>query len=167
MKSPIREGCNNLLRYHTGTIFLGSFISTIFKLVYEALEQLRAQNESNMPMFALFALVDYLVTICSGFWSVISTNAYYITVIQGFPFCKAGKRAYLLLKFNESLMVFLTADLIKFMCIIFIAFVSCVIASFFFHQSSLQDFWPSLAACLAISLAIPETFVDAYKVCRK
>uniref|UniRef100_A0A182NLI3 Choline transporter-like protein n=1 Tax=Anopheles dirus TaxID=7168 RepID=A0A182NLI3_9DIPT len=105
--SPIGRSYCNLLRYHLGTVALGSFVIALVQLLRTLLKLLMhsVRNPQNRVTSFLFDCCQCCLQCFERFLQYLTRNAYILTAMHGDPFCRAGKNAFRLLT-NNALRVF-------------------------------------------------------------
>lgn len=102
LDTPVIESAGNLIRFHLGSVALGSFlIATVqfFRILMKLLEKCLRNREGK--------IVNCLLKCChcclycfEKILKYLTRNAYIEVAIFGHPFCKAGQQAYKLLTSN-------------------------------------------------------------------
>ncbi|XP_058055555.1 choline transporter-like protein 1 [Anopheles bellator] len=105
--SPIGRSYGNLLRYHLGTVALGSFIIALVQFLRTLLKLLMhsVRNPQNRVTGFIFDCCQCCLQCFERFLQYLTRNAYILTAMHGDPFCRAGKNAFRLLT-NNALRVF-------------------------------------------------------------
>ncbi|XP_044756921.1 choline transporter-like protein 1 [Coccinella septempunctata] len=95
LDSPLWTSFVNFIKFHLGTVLIGSLILTIVKIIRMILRALSSNNRTR-----------WLVECCCGeliaFLKLFSNNAYIQTAMHGQSFFKSGKRAVMLLVSNAE-----------------------------------------------------------------
>ena len=93
---PIGRAMKNLICYHLGTVLFGSFIIALIKLARSILayidRTLRARN-NKVVKYVLLCLACCLWCF-EKFMKFVNRNAYIMTAIHGYSFCKAAWAAF-------------------------------------------------------------------------
>uniref|UniRef100_A0A182VRR9 Choline transporter-like protein n=1 Tax=Anopheles minimus TaxID=112268 RepID=A0A182VRR9_9DIPT len=107
LSNPIGRSYCNLLRYHLGTVALGSFIIAVVQFLRTMLKLLMhtVRNPQNRVTSFLFDCCQCCLQCFERFLQYLTRNAYILTAMHGDPFCLAGKNAFRLLT-NNALRVF-------------------------------------------------------------
>ncbi|ETN64441.1 ctl transporter [Anopheles darlingi] len=100
--SPIGRAYGNLLRYHLGTVALGSFVIALVQFLRMMLKLLMhsVRNPQNRVTNCLFDCCQCCLRCFERFLQYLTRNAYILTAMHGDPFCRAGQHAFRLLTSN-------------------------------------------------------------------
>lgn len=97
LNSPIRRSIGNLICRHIGTVALGSFLITLFKLprliIQQITSRLRQYENSRLAKTALEAC-SCCLWLVERFLSYLSRNAYTVVVIEQTEFCTSARLAF-------------------------------------------------------------------------
>ncbi|XP_040155385.1 choline transporter-like protein 1 isoform X1 [Anopheles arabiensis] len=107
LSNPIGRSYCNLLRYHLGTVALGSFVIALVQFLRAMLKLLMhsVRNPQNRVTSFLFDCCQCCLQCFERFLQYLTRNAYILTAMHGDPFCQAGRNAFRLLT-NNALRVF-------------------------------------------------------------
>ena len=102
---PVVDAARKALRYHAGTVALGSCVITLFKALRFALGFLQKKckacvNSSNATLKVACCCVRCCLACFEKFLKYLSRNAYAQTMIAGTNFCASAARAVDLLSAN-------------------------------------------------------------------
>ncbi|KNC49936.1 solute carrier family 44 [Thecamonas trahens ATCC 50062] len=99
---PILRSLKRTLRYHTGSVALGSLIIAIVQFIRVCIEYVRMQLKGKDNDFVRFLLrcLAYLFACLDRFLRFISRNAYIQIAIYGESFCTSAREAFALLMRN-------------------------------------------------------------------
>ncbi|CAH1119851.1 unnamed protein product [Phaedon cochleariae] len=105
-KSEVRlsamQSAGNLIRYHLGSIALGSFIVALvqfLRVILKAIEKYLGKRQGKCVNCAL-KFCQCCLYCFEKILKYLSRNAYIEVAINGYPFCKAGRQAFKLLSSN-------------------------------------------------------------------
>lgn len=97
LNSPIIKSIGELFCHHLGSVALGSFLITLFKLprlvIQQITSRLRQHDESRLARSALQACSCCLYVV-ERFLSYLSRNAYTVIVIERTDFCTGARLAF-------------------------------------------------------------------------
>ena len=101
LKLPILGSFKRLVIYHLGTVAFGSFIIALVQLVRMILayieRKLAKRTNACGPLLKCCQCVLWCFEKCLKF---LNRNAYIMTAIYGYNFCKAAQKAFSLLTSN-------------------------------------------------------------------
>uniref|UniRef100_A0A182XV08 Choline transporter-like protein n=1 Tax=Anopheles stephensi TaxID=30069 RepID=A0A182XV08_ANOST len=102
LSNPIGRSYCNLLRYHLGTVALGSFVIALVQFLRTMLKLLMhsVRNPQNRITSFLFDCCQCCLQCFERFLQYLTRNAYILTAMHGDPFCQAGRNAFRLLTSN-------------------------------------------------------------------
>nr|CAD7394408.1 unnamed protein product [Timema cristinae] len=102
LDSPILKSFKNLVRYHLGTVAMGSLLIALVQMVRVVLTfvQNRLKGYDNSVTRCMFKCCQCCLYLLEKFLKFFTRNAYIQTAIHGSSFCKSGKQAFSLLSAN-------------------------------------------------------------------
>jgi solute carrier family 44 (choline transporter-like protein), member 1 len=102
LHSPIFTTFNHLVRFHLGSVCMGSMLITLVKILQMIVKAIQKQaNESQNPAaICLAACIAYLVQLLEELLQYLLRNAYIIVAKDGTPLIESGRKAFGLLKRN-------------------------------------------------------------------
>nr|CAD7194963.1 unnamed protein product [Timema douglasi] len=102
LDSPILKSFKNLVRYHLGTVAMGSLLIALVQMVRVVLTfvQNRLKGYDNSVTRCLFKCCQCCLYLLEKFLKFFTRNAYIQTAIHGSSFCRSGKQAFSLLSAN-------------------------------------------------------------------
>ncbi|KXJ82113.1 hypothetical protein RP20_CCG015664 [Aedes albopictus] len=129
--SPILKSFGNLLRYHMGTVALGSFIIAVVQFLRAVLKVVMyyVRERQNRLTNCMFECCKCCLQCFEKFLQYLTRNAYIMTAMHGDPFCRAGKNAFRLLT-NNALRVFAinsVGDFVLVLAKVFVVVVTCLV----------------------------------------
>ncbi|XP_029841006.2 choline transporter-like protein 1 isoform X2 [Ixodes scapularis] len=99
--SPICTSGHYLLRYHLGSVLLGSFLVALVKLLRALLKWIEKQLSGRFSSCKVLLKVCQVCLCCfERFLKFLNRNAFILVAIHGYPFCKAAREAFSLLSKN-------------------------------------------------------------------
>ncbi|XP_055609417.1 choline transporter-like protein 1 [Uranotaenia lowii] len=129
--SPILKSFGNLVRYHMGTVALGSFIIAVVQFLRAILKLVMyyTRDHQNRVTACIFECCQCCLKCFEQFLQYLTRNAYIMTAMHGDPFCTGGKNAFRLLSSN-ALRVFAinsVGDFVLILSKVFVVVVTCLI----------------------------------------
>lgn len=95
--SPVLGSIMTTVKYHLGTVALGSLIVTLFVIIKSLIKgAIKSLTKGDNGGFAVFikCCVNWCLETLEDLLKYFTRNAYIITAIYGYPFCQSGKRAF-------------------------------------------------------------------------
>lgn len=132
-----------VMRYHLGTLALGSLIITICRMIRLVLEYIdrKLKKYDNEFTRAIMCLLKCFFWCLEKFLKFLNTNAYIMCAIHGKNFCRSAKDAFFLLMRN-ILRVFVldkVTDFLFFLSTLLLSFgAGAATYYFFYHQKQLK-----------------------------
>ncbi|XP_037042642.1 choline transporter-like protein 1 [Bradysia coprophila] len=127
LNSPIATSLLNLVKYHLGTVALGSLLIAIVQLVRAILkwvEYLTADAQNRVTQ-TLYCCCQCCLSVFENFLQYLTRNAYVETALFGYSFCTAGNKAFKILSSN-ALRVFAINSVGDFVLLLGKAFVVAI-----------------------------------------
>lgn len=102
LESPISRSFWYLIRYHLGSIALGSFLIAVVQIVRTLLKALQyfVNNPENKITTCLFNSCQCCLACFERFLQYLTRNAYIEVAMCGYSFCEGGQKAFGLLSNN-------------------------------------------------------------------
>ena len=93
--SPLKTSLGRILRFHLGSIALGSLILAVIQFIRLVLNymQKKAEESKNTVLLRILKALDYYVRCIEGVVKTVSRNAYILVAIHGSSFCASARRA--------------------------------------------------------------------------
>ncbi|XP_076319239.1 choline transporter-like protein 1 [Tachypleus tridentatus] len=99
--TPIATSFYNLVRYHLGSVALGSFLVAILKLIRAIFKKIERQMKEHPTWCTTFIQCCSCCLWCfEKFLVFLNRNAFIEVAIYGYSFCKAAQKAFHLLSNN-------------------------------------------------------------------
>eukprot|EP00054_Salpingoeca_dolichothecata_P026510 m.189895 g.189895 ORF g.189895 m.189895 type:complete len:667 (+) comp25677_c0_seq7:74-2074(+) len=169
VRLPFLRSLYRLLRYHLGSVALGSLIIAIIQFARAILAYVQKKTKNKTG-----ALVQYfLKCIACCLWcfekcmKFINKNAYIEIAIYGYSFCHAARRAFFLLLTNILRVAALNGIgvLVLFLCKLCVIFLTAIIAVVWLRDDDeLHYYGLVLLVIIVFSYLIADTFFDVYKM---
>ncbi|KAL0045810.1 hypothetical protein WJX82_005374 [Trebouxia sp. C0006] len=106
---PVLHAIRTTLRYHLGSIALGSFIIAVIQFIRAMLEyvdrQMKAANPGNVVMIYLMACIKCFMWYVQKVMQFINRNAYIVVAVKGTGYCTSAGRAIKLIVNNALRLV--------------------------------------------------------------
>uniref|UniRef100_A0A1B6DF63 Choline transporter-like protein n=1 Tax=Clastoptera arizonana TaxID=38151 RepID=A0A1B6DF63_9HEMI len=171
-KPPVWTSFRHLLSYHLGSMALGSFLITLFKVprliltyIYLKLKR-RSENESQCAKCALSSCICCFYCL-EKFIRYLNHNAYTVVAMQGINFCPAASRAWNVLASNALKLATLNSvgDFILFLGKVTVtAITGCVGLYLFKHDPQLHLYAaPTLVVCF-FAFFISHSVISLYEI---
>ncbi|XP_069795511.1 choline transporter-like protein 5 isoform X2 [Narcine bancroftii] len=175
---PLFASFARSLRYHTGSLALGSLILALVQMIRVVLEYLDNKLKGAQNQFAKFLLccLKCCFWCLEKFIKLLNRNAYIMIAIYGKNFCTSAKEAFFLLMRNVVRVAVLdkVTDFLLFLGKLLIVGGVGVLAFFFFTRRitivageapSLNYYWVPLATVIFGSYLIAHGFFSVYAMC--
>jgi hypothetical protein len=100
--SSVKWAFNTALIYHAGTAAFGSLIIAVIKTIRAVVTYLqrKASKSKNKIMVYVLCMIQCMLWCLEKFMKFISKNAYIMTAIYGYSFCKSTRKAFFVLLRN-------------------------------------------------------------------
>lgn len=157
LDSPLRTSFLNFLKFHLGTVLVGSLIITIVDILRMVLRGLAANSRTRW-------LVDCCCSQIIAFLKLFSKNAYIQTALHGQPFFESGKRAVKLFVSNVENVVALNS-IGNFVIILaqLLLMVVCSAAGFFIAKVSGNPYWTAIGViCCFLAISMVSMFFNIF-----
>lgn len=132
MDSPVWTTFSHLVRFHLGSVCLGSMIITIVKILRIMADALRnnAREGGNVIVICIACCLAYLLELAETFLKYLIKNAYIIVAKDGTPLFESGRKAFDLIFDNLMDVLALNefGDLVLVMARLFIVVISTLVA---------------------------------------
>lgn len=99
---PLSNSLSRTFKYHLGTIAFGSLIITIIRIIRKLLDMLEDSLKKSDSGFAriLVSCLECLFDWLERVMKFINRNAYILTAVHGYNFCKGAREAFSLIMRN-------------------------------------------------------------------
>ena len=105
-KSPIRRSIHRAVRYHVGSIALGSFIVAVVQFIRAVLQYIdqktKKMQEGNPILKYVMCCVKYCMWYLEKVLKYINRNAYILVAVKGYSYCYSAIHAIKLLIMNMA-----------------------------------------------------------------
>ncbi|XP_031755703.1 choline transporter-like protein 5 isoform X3 [Xenopus tropicalis] len=175
---PLFSSFGRAIRYHTGSLALGSLILALVQFIRIILEYLDHKLKASQNSFAKFILccLKCCFWCLEKFIKFMNRNAYIMIAIYGKNFCTSAKDAFFLLMRNVIRVAVLdkVTDFLLFLGKVFVTGSVGVLAFFFFTRKipvltdeapALNYYWVPLLTVLIGSYLIAHGFFSVYAMC--
>ncbi|XP_063284008.1 choline transporter-like protein 5 isoform X4 [Pelobates fuscus] len=175
---PLFSSFGRAIRYHTGSLALGSLILALVQFIRIVLEYLDHKLKAAQNSFAKFLLccLKCCFWCLEKFIKFINRNAYIMIAIYGKNFCTSARDAFFLLMRNIVRVAVLdkVTDFLLFLGKLLVAGSVGVLAFFFFSRRipgisseapNLNYYWVPLLTVIVGSYLIAHGFFSVYAMC--
>ncbi|KAG9333788.1 hypothetical protein JZ751_010132, partial [Albula glossodonta] len=175
---PLFSSFSRAIRYHTGSLALGSLILAVVQVIRIILEYLHHKLKGAENSFAQFLLccLKCCFWCLENFIKFMNRNAYIMIAIYGKNFCSSAREAFFLLMRNVLRVAVLdrVTDFLLFLGKVLVAGSVGVLAFFFFtckipiiqqEVPSLNYYWIPLLTVIFGSYLIAHGFFSTYAMC--
>ncbi|CRK86752.1 CLUMA_CG000584, isoform A [Clunio marinus] len=102
LNSPIKRAFSHLLRFHIGSVCLGSILLTIVKIIRIIAERINKSAKNSQSEFIQIAALCFICIVAQLeiFFQYLVRNGYIIVALDGTPLFDSGKKAFELMKKN-------------------------------------------------------------------
>lgn len=96
LDSPIMTTFSHLLKFHLGSVCLGSMILTLVKIIKMIVSAIKQQlrKSDNIAAQCLACFCEWVIEQVDRFLQYLARNAYIIVAKDGTPFFQSGRRAF-------------------------------------------------------------------------
>ncbi|RKP20297.1 DUF580-domain-containing protein [Rozella allomycis CSF55] len=158
------------LRYHLGSLALGSLILAIIQTIQFILYQLEKKVKNSQNKFAKYVLrcLQCLFFCLERFIRFLNKNAYIEIAVYGYSFCKAARVAFELLLRNAFRVAIIDkiGDFILFLGILLISGLSTIVGMFLLQTySDIAEFYVApLIIIFILSFYIASLFTSVFEM---
>lgn len=168
-KSPVRKAFGNVLRYHAGSLALGSFIIASIKMIRFCLKYSEKQlkKSNNIVARKILLWLNCCFAIVEKVLKFLNRNAYIEIAVYGYSFCKAAKRAFELITRNvlRVAAVNLIGDFLLFVGKCMIATMTGVVCAVFLRYVDDLSYYMTICWMTTMfAYFIAQSFMDTYEM---
>ncbi|KAL7017438.1 hypothetical protein ACKWTF_010379 [Chironomus riparius] len=165
--SPIQKTFLHLVRFHLGSICLGSILlllMKILKLIVDGIKQ-QTSNSTSFTAQCLGCLCSCLIEKLDQFLQYLMRNAYIIMAKDGTPFFESGKRAFNLIFRNLKNVLALNnfGDLVLFMGRLFVVLIAGLCGYALMSESGVNIIFPMILAII-FAYFIANCFISVFEM---
>eukprot|EP00004_Rigifila_ramosa_P018987 TRINITY_DN4792_c0_g1_i2.p1 TRINITY_DN4792_c0_g1~~TRINITY_DN4792_c0_g1_i2.p1 ORF type:complete len:603 (+),score=162.94 TRINITY_DN4792_c0_g1_i2:132-1940(+) len=172
--SPVSSALVRTLRYHSGSLALGSLVLAIVQFIRAALhyvsEKTKQEQEENFLLKIVCSCAKCLAACFERFIQFLNENAYIEIAVYGYSFCESSRRAFSLLLRNILRVATINTigDFLLFLGKIFIGFLCSLIAFWILQENEGNNgvqnpLWPCLIVFL-VSFSIGSVFMSVMEM---
>ncbi|XP_050517151.1 choline transporter-like protein 1 isoform X1 [Diabrotica virgifera virgifera] len=167
--TPFIASASNLIRYHLGSVALGSFlIATVqfMRVILKLVEKYLNKKQGKC--------IDCLLKCChcclycfEKILKYLSRNAYIEVAIFGYPFCRAGQQAFKLLSSNVLRVAAINSvgDFVLFLGKVVVVIATVLIGiRMLEHKDGLQHMWVPIALSGLFAYFVAHCFMTVYEM---
>lgn len=144
LESLVSTTFKQLIRFHLGSVCLGSMMITLVKIIRMLVSKLRndAREGGNFLLLCIAGCLEYLLRMVDDFLKYLIRNAYIIVAKDGTPLIESGKKAFHLILHNLLDVIALNkfGDLVLAMARLFIVAISSIFAFYIMVRKFLKSF---------------------------
>lgn len=169
LESPLRKSFNRLIRYHLGSIALGSLLVALVQFVRAILSAIQNQvkEAQNDVGRAIFRACQCCLYCFEKFLTYLTRNAYIEIAIYGKNFCWSGEQAVKVLTTN-SMRVFAinsVGDFVLFLSKVFVVSLTLLIGSAVIEKiEGVQHMWVLLSVVGLFTYFVSHCFITVYEM---
>ncbi|XP_044269021.1 choline transporter-like protein 1 isoform X2 [Tribolium madens] len=167
--TPILKSGYNLVRYHLGSVALGSFLIAIVQFIRVILKFAEKYLHSHRGKF-----IDCLLKCCQcclycfeKILKYMSRNAYIEIAMYGYSFCQAGRQAFKLLVANVLRVTAINSvgDFVLFLGKVLVVAATVLIGTKMLqHKEGLQHMWVPLTLAGLFAYFVAHCFMTVYEM---
>ncbi|XP_041359407.1 choline transporter-like protein 1 isoform X2 [Gigantopelta aegis] len=165
---PIAVSIKRLIRYHLGSVALGSLLVAIVSLIRHTLSFIEGRLSGASNMIAKFFLkcMGCCLWCFEKFLKFLNSNAYIQIAINGYNFCKAAKQAFLLIVSNALRVAAINfvGDFVLFLTkASIVAVVAVVGIQVFKNEDGINYTWLPITLACIFSYLVANSFLGVYE----
>lgn len=165
MDSPILTTFNHLIRFHLGSVCLGSIFITIVKILNTLANSLR-NLKGNPILVAIAACIAWIISLIEEMLKYLIRNAYIIVAKDGTPLVESGRKAFKLiwenLKDVASLNIF--GDIALVFARLFVFGISTFIAYELMASPEVTHVWVPVVLSGIFAFLIAHCFLSVFEM---
>ncbi|XP_074034982.1 choline transporter-like protein 1 [Leptinotarsa decemlineata] len=167
--SPILRSAENLIRFHLGSVALGSFLIALIqfiRVILKAIEKYLNKREGKC--------VEYTLKCCQcclycfeKILKYLSRNAYIEIAMHGYSFCEAGKQAFKLLSSNVLRVAAINSvgDFVLFLGKVLVVIATVIVGiQILQFKDGLQHMWVPIALSGLFAYFVAHCFMTVYEM---
>ncbi|KAK9502789.1 hypothetical protein O3M35_011495 [Rhynocoris fuscipes] len=167
--SPIQRSAYNLIRYHLGSVALGSLFIALFQLVRAILKAIENQAKSSENEFLklLFKCVQCCLACCQNILMYVTRNAYIEIAIYGQNFCTSGQQAFKVLVNNALRVTAINTvgDFVLVMAKVLVVLVTVFFGTFVLgEKEGVHHMWFPVALAGLFAYFVSHCFFTVYEM---
>lgn len=154
LNSPISKSICYLFTRHMGSVALGSFLITLFKLprliIQQITSRLRQHEETSKLARSALQACGCCLYVVERFLAYLSRNAYTVVVIEQIGFCASAKVAFQALFSNAIRVAAINSigDFILFLGKLCVAVSTAIVGIFLTKANPSLHYWTGKQFCL-------------------
>ncbi|BET03140.1 Plasma-membrane choline transporter [Nesidiocoris tenuis] len=169
MESPILTSATNLVRYHLGSVALGSLFIALVQFVRAVLKRVEdlLSDPQNELTKALFKCCQCCLLCFEKCLAYLTRNAYVEICIYGTNFCESGQQAFKVLVNNALRVAAINTigDFILFLTKVFVVLATLFFGTFFFeNRQGIQHMWVLLSLACIFAYFVAHCFMTVYEM---
>ncbi|PNF24373.1 Choline transporter-like protein 1 [Cryptotermes secundus] len=166
---PILRSFSNLVRYHLGTVAMGSLIIALVQLIRSILAAIQYQlkGQENAVSRCLFRTCQCCLYCFEKILKYLSRNAYIETALFGYSFCQAGQRAFKHLSSNALRVAAINSvgDFVLFLGKALVVIATVLIGiKMFDDKPGIRHVWVPLVLTGLFAYLVAHCFITVYEM---
>lgn len=166
---PIGRAFFNLVRYHLGSVALGSFLIALVQLVRAVLKYIEEKTKAsqNTVSRCIFRTCQCCLWCFEKILQFFSRNAYIEVAMKGHNFCRGGQQAFKLLASNALRVAAINSvgDFVLFLGKAIVVIATVLIGVQMLNErDELQHKWVPLALAGLFAYVVSHVFVTVYEM---
>ncbi|XP_064606234.1 choline transporter-like protein 1 [Liolophura sinensis] len=169
LRTPILTSIYRLIRYHLGSVAIGSLIIALVKFARLILSYIEGKIRGKVGCVAVFCLkcLRCCLWCFEKALKFLNRNAYIVMAIHGYSFCKSARRAFSIIVSNALRMVAINCvgDFVLFLGKVgTVAAVACVGIELFKSRTDINYIWLPITMSCIFAYFIAGCFLDVYEM---
>lgn len=166
---PIARSFWNLVRYHLGSVALGSFLIALVQIVRAILKYIESKTKAgeNAVSRCVFRTCQCCLWCFEKILQFFSRNAYIEVAMNGYNFCKGGQQAFKLLASNALRVVAINSvgDFVLFLGKAIVVIATVLIGVHMLQdKEQMQHKWIPLALVGLFAYVVSHIFITVYEM---
>ncbi|CAH1108165.1 unnamed protein product [Psylliodes chrysocephalus] len=167
--TPVLQSAENLVRYHLGSVALGSFlIATVqFARVLLKITEKYLKKKDGKCIDCMLKCCQCCLYCFEKILKYITRNAYIEVAIYGYPFCKAGQQAFKLLSSNVLRVAAINSvgDFVLFLGKVVVVIATVLIGiKMLQYKDGLQHMWVPVTLAGLFAYFVAHCFMTVYEM---
>jgi len=169
LNDPLATSFNNLVRYHLGSVALGSLLIALVQLlriIFQFIEN-QTKDAQNDVTRCIFKACQCCLYLFEKFLAFLTRNAFIEVAIYGESFCRSGQQAFKMLSNNALRVAAINSvgDFVLFLGKVFVVLTTVLIGTKIFeHKEGLQHMWVPIALAALFAALVSHCFITVYEM---
>ncbi|CAG9855650.1 unnamed protein product [Phyllotreta striolata] len=167
--TPVLQSAENLIRYHMGSVALGSFLIALVqfaRLLLKFVEKYLKKREGKCAE-CMLKCCNCCLYCFEKILKYISRNAYIQVATHGYPFCKGGQQAFKLLSSNVLRVAAINSvgDFVLFLGKVVVVIATVLIGiKMLQYKDGLQHMWVPVTLAGLFAYFVAHCFMTVYEM---